>query len=412
MTTGRLFVVPVINTMGPVIDPRHDDLLNTWEDVDRACARYFEQSYRGRYPDSRGRPAVFSWFFISWSGFSSNPVHREFGWFNVYDHYHERFGAAMDKFGDRLHWMYNHPPASGVGNEWGLDWLHNSQYFEILDRYLLERAYFPSVIEVATERNDTSHWIEQWFPFDVGNRNCRDLNLGATEADGRKSGSVLDWGLAPDDWSEYHPSAADYRVPGDMRRWIFRLLDIKTRIYRLRAEEIEKAFRRCRAGRDTFLSAYEHDFRDRSHAVSELLLEPVSRIARDYPDVEWRYADALEAAQEVTHVQDRVAPDLRVEVNEAGIRIHTSEEIFGAMPYVASKDLTDATYRHHPAARVGENTWQISRDAVPSRCLFAAAASDRGGNVGMTHVTLEGTDVRDAATAARQKATLGSHGLG
>jgi len=404
MASGRLFVVPVINTMGPVVDPRHDDLLNTWVDVDRAAERYFTDDYRYRFPDSQGRPAIFSWFFISWSGFTSNPVGRDFGWFNIYDHYRERFGAEMDRFGDGLHWMYNHPPSSGVGNEWGLDWLQNTHYLEILDRYLLDRAYFPSVVEVATERNETSHWLEQWFPFDVGNRNCRDLNLGSVEADGKKSGSVLDWSLAPDDWSEYHPSVYDYRVPGDMRRWVFRLLDLKTRIYQLRPEEIEKAFLRCKQGRDTFIAAYEHDFRDRSGAVTELLLEPVARIARDYPGVEWLYADALRAAQEVTGAGDREAPELRFEIQGSGLRVHASERLFGPMPYIATKDLADGTYRHHPADLISETTWFIRRDALPTQCLIGAAASDTSGNVGLIRAELRDDNLRGLAPDARDRA--------
>ena len=393
MTAGRVFVVPVINTMGPVIDPRHDDLLNTWDEVDVATSKYFTNEYRTRFPDTRGRPAVFSWFFISWSGFSSNPVQRDFGWFTIFDHYRNRFGAEMQQYGDGMHWMYNHPPASGVGNEWGLDWLQNSHYFDVLDRYLLDRSYFPSVVEIPTEKNETSHWIEQWFPFDVGNRNCRDLNLGAVEADGKMTGTVLDWSVAPDDWSEYHPSANDYRAAGSMRRWIFRLLDIKTRIYQLRPEEIEKAFHRARSGRDTFLAAYEHDFRDRSGVLAELLLEPISRIACRYPDVQWLYADALAAAQEVTRVRDRVRPALRFELHGSGVRIHSSKETFGPMPYVASKAMNSESYRHHPVHRIGMLTWELPRRAVPDHCLVAAAASDAGGNVGTAHAVLNGSSL-------------------
>ena len=80
-----------------------------------------------------------------------------------------------------------------------------------------------------------------------------------------------------------------------MRRTIFRLLDIKTRIYQLKDSEIEKAFERCRSGRSTVLAAYEHDFRDRADAVAEFLLAPVARLATRYPDVPWRYATAKPA---------------------------------------------------------------------------------------------------------------------
>lgn len=389
MSAGTLFVVPVINTMGPVIDPRHTDLLNTWDEVFAATDQYFDETYRNRYPDSRGGPAVLSWFFISWSGFTSNPVHRDFGWFNIYDRYRTRYGDLMDGFGDRLHWMYNHPPASGVGNEWGLDWLHNAHYFEILNRYVIERSYFPSAVEIPTEKNDASNWIEQWFPFDFGNRNCRDLNLQALEADGKTTGSVLDWSLAPDDWSEYHPNHDDYRRPGSMRRTVFRLLDIKTRIYQLKPEEIEKAFLRCQKGHNTLLAAYEHDFRDRSQVVQDLLIKPVADIAKRFPDVEWRYADALAAAQAVTGVTDHVPPVFEVEPRAEDILIGASESLFGPMPYVVSKDLDRGAYRNHPLRKVGATTWSVNRHELPPRCSLGVAANDPSGNAGVAHYRLE-----------------------
>lgn len=388
--SGTVYVVPVINTMGPVVDPRHDDLLNTWDDVDRCTARYFDPTFRNRFPDSRGGPAVFSWFFISWSGFTSNPVHRDFGWFTIFDHYRHRFGVQMERWGDELFWMYNHPPASGVGNEWGMDWLQNTHYLEVLNRYLIDRRYFPSVVEIPTERNDTSNWIEQWFPFDVGNRNCRDLNLGAVEADGKMTGTVLDWSLAPDDWSEYHPDPDDYRVPGSMQRTVFRLLDIKTRIYQLREEEIEKAFVRAEAGKDTFLAAYEHDFRDRSQAVADLLLEPVTRVASRHPGVEWRYANALEAAQRVTAKGPDAAPGFTLTLEGTDLQVAANGPLFGPMPYVAVKDLDAESYQHVPVALVGRRVWRIARGRLPEHAIVAAAAASPGGAVGTERVELHG----------------------
>lgn len=377
---GTLFVVPVINVMGPAIDPRHSDLLASWKDVDVAVRRLVDDGFRGSHRDTSGTPVIFSWFFIDWTGFTSNPVQRDFGEFTIFDHYRRTFGADLDRAGDAMYWMYNHPAASGIGNEWGLDWLQNSHYLEILSRYVIERAYFPSVVEVPTEKNDTSHWLEQWFPFDVGNRNCAELELGAREADGKSSGSVIDWRGAPDDWSEYHPDPADYRRPGMMRRTVFRLLDIKTRIYQLRESEIVKAFERCRSGRATFLAAYEHDFRDRAEAVQDLLLAPVARVAERYPDVPWRYATARDAARAVVG-ETPSGMTLSAELRESALRVTATARPFGPTPFLCVKDQSTGRYLHRPVAVVGERVWEFARADLPEHGIVGVAAADASGAV-------------------------------
>lgn len=394
---GTLFVVPIINAMGPVTDSKHDDLLSTWDEVDRCVGKIFDPSYRSRYKDTSGHGAIFSWFFISWSGFRTNPVRRDFGYFTIYDHYRQVWGKQIRRFGDALYWMYNHPPASGVGNEWGLDWLHNTHYFNILNRYLIERSYFPAVVQVPTEKNDTSNWLENWFPFDVGNRNCRDLDLTAIEADGKITGTVIDWSQAPVDWSEYHPNFQNYRLPGTMKRIVFRMLDIKTRIYQLKEYEIEKAFQRCMMGKNTLISAYEHDFRDRAKTIMERFLEPITRLSREYPEVEWRYDNALNAAKGVLGYADDEPPVFDVECYRDPLygevlRIRSSKRLFGPMPYVASKALDTESYKYHPVASIGENVWQLDRDCLPSDCIVGVAASDEYGNVGLRKYLLKGNN--------------------
>ena len=380
MSAGTLYVVPVVNAMGPVTDPRHADLLNTWADVDRAVAKLFVEDYRRRHLDSSGSAVILSWFFVDWTGFTSNPVGRDFGEFTVYDHYRRAFGPLLDRFGDALYWMYNHPAASGVGNEWGLDWLQNTHYLDILSRYVIERGYFPPVVEVPTEKNDASHWLEQWFPFDFGNRNCADLDLGAREADGKASGAVIDWQGAPDDWSEYRPDPSDYRRPGNMRRTIFRLLDIRTRIYQLKESEIERAFERCRSGRSTVLAAYEHDFRDRADVIEELLLAPVARLAARYHDVQWRYATARDAARAVV---GRVATNITLAAASDGkvVRITATTPPFGPTPFACVLDSSTGRYEHRPLAAVGDRVWQLDQASLPEQGILGLAAVDESGAV-------------------------------
>jgi len=389
MTLGKLFVVPAMNIMGPVKDPRHEDLLDSWNRVDEHISKLFDPVYRHKFLDSRGNPLTFSWFFVNWSGFKTNPVHRDFGWFTIYDHYLSKFKNEMERYGDGMYWMYNHPAASGIGNEWGLDWFHNSNYFEILNRYVIERDYFPSVIQVVTEKNDASHWIDNWFPFDFSNRNSFKLDLNAAEEQGKTVGDVLDWKNAPSDWSEYRPSFEDYRLRGSMNRHIFRLLDIKTRIHQITEKEIEDAFIRCMNGKDTVIAAYEHDFREKADDIMDFFIKPITELAKKYPKVSWSYTNALNGAQNVCGFQNKQPPHFDVKMihdevrNIDAIRIRTSKTLFGPMPYVTSKDISINKFRYHPAYNIGQHVWQVDRETIPNECVLGIASSDIFGNVGL-----------------------------
>ena len=112
---GTVKVVFCMDTEGPCDDPSNDELLSSWADVDRAMDKLFSDSFRKKHRDSAGRNFKIGWFFLTWSGFKTNPRGRDFGYHKVRDHYRERWGNLIDKFGDEECWHYPHPPKSGIG---------------------------------------------------------------------------------------------------------------------------------------------------------------------------------------------------------------------------------------------------------------------------------------------------------
>ncbi|MBL7561640.1 hypothetical protein [Legionella bononiensis] len=364
-----------------MVDSRHNDLLPDWEAVDNAVDKIFNPAFRASYKDSYQRMVAFSWFFISWSGFKTNPVQRDFGYFNIFDHYNQRWSNEMKKYNDQLFWMYNHPAESGIGNEWGLDWLHNSHYLQILMRFVAERQYFPSVVEIVTEKNDTSHFLENYFPFDLSNRNSVDVNWNAINADGKPMSDVIDWRRAPHDWEIYSPSELDYQRPGSMKRKIGRLLDIKSVVYELKDYEIEKAFQTCLEGKNAMICAYEHDFRDRYQTIVDKLLDPVVRISKKYPEIKWRYANVLEAFQNLSN-DSNDSNDIKLNFNikldaNGNLLIHSNGSIFGRFPFAFLKNGDD--YIHLTPLPVGENVWLLDKGIlIPGYQLFVAACTANG----------------------------------
>src|SRR3954452_8873908 len=111
-----------MDTEGPCTDPANDDLLATWAEVDAAMDKLLEPRFRERFPDPTGGVLRIGWFFLTWTGFTTNPRQRDVGYHRVRDHYLERWADAVRRYGDEQCWHYHHPSASGVGNEWGLDW--------------------------------------------------------------------------------------------------------------------------------------------------------------------------------------------------------------------------------------------------------------------------------------------------
>lgn len=377
---GTLFIVPVINAMGPVTDPKHHDLLNSWEAVNSAFQYGCTENYRLRYPDSENKGLKFSLFCISWSGFKSNPVKRDFGWHTIFDNYKHFFKTEMQRWGDELYWMYNHPPESGIGNEWGLDWLQNTHYLNILNHFIIDRGYFPNCVEVPTERNDTSHFLENYIPFDFSNRNSNKNNLDSINADGKRTGDVLNWTRSPADWSHYHPDPNDYQQPGNMHRTLFRIVDIQSIVHMLQEVDIELAFQRCQEGHDTILCAYEHDFRDRYEVIMERMIAPVHQLNKRYPEIKVIYETAANAARKVCGYNLNPAQlnlTLSQQTNE--LRISTKEPIFGREPYTCLYIPSQQRYIHIPLVQIGYTTWQLPQLGFYEDGIIGIGVNDQAG---------------------------------
>jgi hypothetical protein len=380
MIPGTLFVVPVINAMGPVTDSKHQDLLNNWDTVNTAFQYACSENYRLRYPDSQNKGLKFSLFCISWSGFKTNPVQRDFGWHTIFDNYKISFKNEIQRWGDAFYWMYNHPPTSGVGNEWGLDWLHNTHYLNILNHFIIDRAYFPNCVEIPTERNDTSHFLENYIPFDFSNRNSKKNNLNSVNADGKRTGEVLGWEHSPADWSHYHPDPDNYQQVGNMQRTIFRIVDIQSIVHMLGEEDIELAFQRCQKGHNTILCAYEHDFRDRYEVIMARMIAPVHKLKTHYPNVKIIYETAENAARKICgYPLNSSEIGLNLYRQEDLLRISTIEPIFGREPYTCLYIPSENSYTHIPLVQIGYNTWQLPKFTFQKETVIGVGVNDRKG---------------------------------
>jgi hypothetical protein len=376
---GRLYVVLAIDTEGPVTDKKNPELLNSWKKIDRAMTKLFDESYRNKYPDNFGGWLKVSWFILYWTGFKTNPVKRDFGYHKIYDHYLKKFGHEMKKYNDGVYWHYHHPPLDGVGNKWGTDWTTNLEYFNILNRMVIDRKYFPPVFRAGgtIENNDTSYWLEQWIPFDYSNR--------AGDIDWNKLKGICDWSRAPAEWWFYRPNLEDYQTAGGMNRMIFRCLDLRSSVHVVRKSEIEEAFRRAGEGKDTIMSFFEHDYRDIANHVENLFLKNLADVSKDYPDIKWKYSNAREAAREILGCTDRKPPvfDITLLTNDELI-IRSNKKLFGLQPYFVIMLRGQNIYKHYPLDIIGKNVWYHRLQFPQKKQIIGVAANDPCGNVGIS----------------------------
>lgn len=361
--SGRVHVVVCIDTEGPCDDPGDPELLGTWEQVDAAMDTLFADDFRAVRPDPGGGHIRFGWFFLTWTGFTTNPRGRDFGYHAVRDHYLERWGRRLAELGDEQCWHYHHPPASGVGNEWGLDWGTSDEHDLILARQVLERGWWPACFRAGGTilSPASSRWVDQWFPFDYSNR--APLSLPG----------LVDWSTGVADWGLYHPDPADFRRPGAGRRRMARCLDLVTGVHTLDAADVEEAFARADGGRDAILAVFEHDYRDIAGRL-ESFRELVHAVAARHPDVAWRYAAPVDAARSALGVPR--PPSLQLEAAAAAGRVHvwSSDPVFQSLPWLAVRSRTgEVAHVEAGLLRVDETRWVWEPALDWSEAAFAAS---------------------------------------
>jgi hypothetical protein len=349
MRTPSVQFVFCMDTEGPCNDPARSDLLPTWSLVDRAMDQLFDPAFRRRHLDPAGGQFKVGWFFLTWTGFETNPRSRDLGYHKVRDHYVQRWGDRLHEYGDEHCWHYHHPAPSRIGIEWGLDWSVCREYDAIMSRQILERDWFPSCYRAGGTIMDavSSRWVDTWFPFDYTNR-------APVEAK-----SLVDWSTGVREWGLYHPSPEDFRQPGTGRRRMARSLDLATWIYSLTDEEIAAGFERASNGRPASVSCFDHDYRDIAPRVDELR-ERIERIAAGFRGVPWRYAAPVEAARAYLDAPPVQALTLDIAVDADGaIAMRASAPIFQPFPWIAAR-LRDGTVAHveDNVERIDQRHWR------------------------------------------------------
>lgn len=384
-----------------VVDPHLLAYNDTWDKVDAMLGRIMSPEFRRRATDSFGGGWVYNWFCVDHVGYGNNPRRRDVGFLNVLDHYLQVV-RETGSTSDGVYFHFHPVPFSGDAHRCATRWWGESDtLYQILCRRVIDRAWFPAANRPGfhVTRPD-SHWfLEQYVPFDFASQSAAGTATDAAQF-GLAGGRFGDWRRAPVTWQPYHPDHDDYQRPGGCRRWIARCLNVGTRYRLLTVDDVRLAFHEAREGRPVVLAFTNHDFRDMEPDV-ELVRRMLAEVARDFPGVSYRYANAVQAMRDALGLRATAPCQLDVSFSKLRDRTHvmtvTSEvPTFGPQPWLALK--TRAGTYHHDNFDIDApfHRWQyvFDDDTFPVESLekIGVAANN---SYGTTTVA-----VADAATLA------------
>lgn len=313
-----------------------------WDELDSELDYFFSSEFRTNFSDSYGNPWVSSWFVMSHEDYSHNPRRKTIGSGAIHEKYHERI-LSHQQWGDEIQ-LHFHPSSVG-GNPIAAATSFASSLPRLIDDLALRLhrfQWFPSAFRPGFHsiRPDSNLWLEQWIPFDFGNQSHEvtedqpDLGLGR----------FGDWRRAPRTWQGYNPSLDDYQIPGQLRRTIFRCLNLGTRLRLLTQKHVDEAFKEAEFFGSAVLSFTDHDFRDMVPDV-QMMSEYLRAAQKKFPGATVRFASASEASR--IHLgMGSESPYLSISMtsNELNISVKT-EEIFSHQPFL-SIETRDGRFIH------------------------------------------------------------------
>ncbi len=365
----------------------------TWGDIETMLEQAMSPPFRNEMLDSSGKGWVYSWHLMDHVGYSCNPREKALGYGAVFDYYKtatQRHAADRDE----LNWHFHPLFPDGDPLKAATSYTNSyPQLNQILCRRLIDHGWFPTSNRPGfhSERPDSNAFLEQWMPFDYANQSY-ETDSGQADLRGGRFG---DWRRAPRDWLGYHPSMRDYQTPGELRRHVFRCLNVGTRFRELNAEHFEQAFTDATTTGSAVLAFADHDYRDIRpdvRRVREMLKQAMVR----HPQVQLRFSGASAAAREHLHALGRLAQvaPLQLSMGMTDQTLHVrcnSGECFGPQPFLALRT-TDGRYIHDNLdVQTPEKHWTYVLDAqtVPPTDLQTAAVGSAGsdGSVAVVHLT-------------------------
>jgi hypothetical protein len=317
-----------------------------WQQIDAMLDEAMSPDFRKEMVDDAGRGWVYSWHCMDHAGYASNPRHKDTGWGSVIQFYTRKIAQTRSQH-DEINWHFH--PLSFTRNPLQCATSYVNSYdvlVQVLSRRVIEEGFFPVVNRPGfhSERPDSHAFLEQWIPFDYANQVDDSVNEQADLNRGR----LGDWRRASPSWRGYRPHHDDYQIAGDCRRWIFRCLNVGTRIRCLTMRHVAEAFAEAEHTGSAILAFADHDYRDIRPDV-RTVRDMLAAVKPRFPSVEMRFSGAREAAVAHVHsIDGKTHAPLQLSLSLEGEVLHvrvTQGTLFGPQPFLAIRAKT-GSYLH------------------------------------------------------------------
>lgn len=360
--------------------PHRLNYMDNWNKLEKMIRKVTSQKFRSKYLDSLRQPYKFSWFIMDFVGFKTNPRRRPEGFHVMWDWYN---GLLKNQtFGDGFFWHFHTVPATREGTEYNPCWTNNDYHEQVLCRRIIERDWFPSVFRsgASIEGLDLSFWLEMFIPFDFSNSSVP-VRFNEERIHG-------DWRNAPTDWSGYHPNFYDYRIPGTMRRSIFRCLEIDNGRHRLNKNDVIGAFEQANKGNPAVLAFSNHDRRDMEPEI-DYMHNLLTACSQNYPEVEWSYQNALDAVRLTKRLNTCHGNNLYLSKKKGLLWISSEVPTFCLLPFVAVKDKSGIFYRDNPMQESANRKWVYKIRHPEKAEIIGVAVTYPDGSVEIKKVSIQ-----------------------
>lgn len=359
--------------------------LTLYTDPGRNATAVMDPAFRSGLVDSYGTPLRMTWWMMMGNIFrhatNTNVPHPNTMTLHLMKKYQ---GEGVRRWGDELTLHYHTFVWSDYDADGRWYWNQARSFAESADDFtatlaamLLEEETFPVSFRSGWHAMDNG-WqarLDALIPFSLHN------DWPAKHTDPVEPiDNVYDWSRAPSAFVPFHPSPADYQIPGPGRGW-----NVRSR-YMSAADSafMAKIFAAAAAGTDQVVCLWAHlpetDFLDNIRKVHGSTV----KAAAAHPGTPFRYCTAVEAMQRWLRTADTTAPALALEeISEPGglrWRISVDEPLFQPEPFVAVK----TRYEEHHVLTVSPTApgiWETTEPVLRSDVArIAAAVTDTAGN--------------------------------
>ena len=212
--------------------------------------------------------------------------------------------------------------------------------------------------------NDWQNYLDQYIlPYSMHN----DFPAKRLE-DTEPIDNIFDWSQAPSVFVPYNPSKENYQIPGNGPGWQVRSASFQ----KVRANDLMRdVFSAANEGIDQVACFWAHlpenDFPENLMMIDSL----ANYYANIYPEVKFKYCNAVEAMQLWRGNRDTLSPDLQLNADISGsdifFNISVNEKIFQKQPFIAVKNIYNE-YNVLECVSTHQNEWR-TLDPIPFASL-------------------------------------------